>query len=372
MKAGRCEESCRSTVLSQLSKVKDYRDVQQLCALACRYAQAGDAGAKRALYSSFERFVGVDNHGIERELMLVDGASGLRKVGDRIGRELLKGGDDWKLHVEGIWWNAKDLLGAGAARRALNDGSRYARVFLERALVIEASNVKVRRSRLARLKAEGPNRQTWGEFRSALENLGVRSVSPNVFARHATAEELRSAYAALATERRPLQLSKLLHVFARRRPPIWKPFLLTFARSSDDSVQRFIWEVLAHFRRPEVRRLALAAARRRRDVANGSLSLFEKNYSRGDLDLILAALSGVNRNESHGVGMSVLDIAKGNTDKALAPAYVAAYELTPCALCRTGLFKKLLSLKSAPEWMLEECLEDTDEDTRALARKAAR
>ncbi len=374
MRAGRVEDRYRSTVLRELAKAKDYRVAQQLSALTCLFAEGGDAQAKKALYAAFNRFVGEDHHEIEREIMLLDGPKGLLNVGDRIGRELLKGGDQWKLHVDSIWWNAKDIFGAGGARRTLKGGSRHAKKFLDSALMSEALNRKERRVRQARLKADGPTRKTWAEFRSDLENLPVRSVSPFVFAKHATAGELCSAYAALSIERRPLQLSKLLHVFVRRPPPTWKPFLLKFARSSDDSTQGFAWDVLAHFRRPEVRRLALAAARRRRDVANGALSLFGKNFRRGDADLILAAVSGSwkKSEDRHCVVMSVDDIAKGKEVRKLAPVYIAAYGLTPCALCRTDMFKKLLQLKAAPEWMISECVEDADAKTRSLAKGAAK
>lgn len=374
MRAGRCEDRYRSTILRGMATVNEYRLGQQLSALTYRFARVGDAQARKALYAAFNRFVGVDHHEIEREIMLLDGVKGLQKVADRIGRELSQGGDAWTLHVESIWWNAKDVFGAAKVRRALMRGSRLGKIFLERALMIEGSNKKDRRARLSRLKIEGPKRKTWAEFRSDLENIKVRSVSPFLFAKHATSKELRSAYEALAIERRPLQSAKLLHVFVRRRPPIWKPFLLAFARSSDDSVQGFAWEVLAHFRRPEVRRLALAAARRRRDVANGALCVFGKNYRRGDRDIILAALSGVwkDHDEEHCIAMSVLAIAEGNMDRTLAPVYSEAYGLTPCALCRKDLFKKLQSMKSAPEWMSEECVEDALDDTRSLARKAVK
>lgn len=374
MRAGRSEGRYRSTVLRELSKVKEYRDAQQLSALAYRFARGRDQQAKRALYAAFNRFVGSDHHEIEREIMLLDGVKGLQKVAERIGGELSKGGDAWALHVEGVWWYAKDIFGAARARRALMRGSRRGKLFLERALMIEVSNKKERRARLARLKVEGPKRKTWAEFRSDLENIKVRSASPHLFAKQATSKELRSAYEALSIERRPLQSAKLLHVFVRRPPPTWKPFLLTFARSSDDSVQGFAWEVLAHFRRPEVRRLALAAARRRLDVANGALSLFKKNFHPGDSELILAAVSGKwkDRDEAHCVVMSVLDIAGGKPSKALAPVYLEAYEQSPCALCRAQLFGRLRQLKAAPEWMFAECLEDTDEKTRSLAKGNAR
>lgn len=372
LRAARCEGRHRAAILNSLSKVTDYRDAKQLSALACRYALAGDAAAKRRLYAASERFVGVDNHGIERELMRLDGTRALKQVADRIGKELAKGGDDWKFRVRSIWWNAKNILGAGASARALAGGGSRARLFLKRALAIEASDRIEDRTRKARLKAEGPKRKTWLEFRSDLETKGS-SASPYLFARHATAGELRDAYKALANEKRTLQAGKLLQVFNSRRPPSFEPFLLKFSRSSDEFVQNCAWNALAHFRRPEVRGLALTAARRRCNVGNGSLSLFAKNYRSGDAGLILEAVSGSwDPDTAHCVGMSVLGVAKVHADRSLAPAYAACYEFNPCALCRRDFFKKLLSLKSAPSWMIQECRDDTDSDTRSLANGAAK
>jgi len=372
LRAGRCEGRHRAAILSALSKVTEYRDAKQLSALACRYALAGDAAAKRHLYAAFERFVGIDNHGIERELMRLDGIRALKKVADRIGKELAKGGDDWKFRVRSIWWNAKNILGAGVSARALAGGGSRGRLFLKRALAIEASDRIESRERKARLKAEGPKRKTWAEFRTDLETKGL-SASPYLFARYATAGELRDAFKALASEKRIVQMGKLLQVFNTRRPPSWKPFLLTFVRSSDEFVQNRAWDALAHFRRPEVRRLALAAARRRHDVGNGSLALFAKNYRIGDAGLLLEAVSGSwDSDAAHCVGMSVLDVAKAHADRSLGAVYAACYESNPCALCRRDFFKKLLSLKSAPAWMIQECRDDTDSDTRSLAKGAAR
>lgn len=373
MRAGRCEGRHRAAVLAALARSKEYRDLQQLSHLAYRYARAGDAAAKKALYAAFERLVGSDHHGIERELMRVDGTAALRRVADRVGKELAKGGDQWEFGVGRIWRHAKDEIGAAAASRALKGGNSRTRLFLERARSIDKFYREERLKGEMRRKTEGEKRRTWADLKSELDGPRVFAAPTRWFAMRASDGDLKAAFAALEAERRPLQAGKLLQVFVTKRPPEWKPFLLKFTRSRDEYTPSRAWDVLAHFRRPEMRRLAVKAAKRRRDVANGSLTLFKKNYRRGDHRLLTAAMSGRwHPEEAHCIGMSIRDIAEARADRALAPVFAAAYEMTPCALCRTAFFKDLLRIKAAPDWMIEECVEDTDEGTRSAAKEAVK
>ena len=111
--------------------------------------------------------------------------------------------------------------------------------------------------------------------------------------------------------------------------------------------------------------LAQSRARAGRN-SEGELRLFRNNYEAGDWDVIMEALQMPDdRDALHSLLSDVLDVFECNAESTDLPApLMLVYEHSPCSNCRRRAVKTLLRANQAPEWVIEECRFDVDEDLR--------
>ena len=72
-------------------------------------------------------------------------------------------------------------------------------------------------------------------------------------------------------------------------------------------------------------------------------------------------------NDLHELLMDLLSVFECNGSPESRDPLILVYEHSPCALCRNNSAEALLKCEQVPDWVLEECRFDVDEDTRDFA-----
>jgi hypothetical protein len=98
-----------------------------------------------------------------------------------------------------------------------------------------------------------------------------------------------------------------------------------------------------------------------------AVELLTSNHEDGDFRIIEHALRGtIDVDDLHSISMGVRHLTKVHCPPDAANSLGFLYENGPCSICRGELVERLSALKSVPEWMREECLFDSNPDTRKL------
>jgi hypothetical protein len=134
----------------------------------------------------------------------------------------------------------------------------------------------------------------------------------------------------------------------------------------------FLVQALEDTHRSSVRRLAFGLFEDEERWVLGT-GLLRANFRKGDEAVLLDLLHGRGSAAGHWVHGPVTDIislchAYPKVD--WVPHLLWMYEHNPCAECRGSAVWRLIELGRAPREMLEECLFDSQLDTREEARKA--
>jgi len=127
---------------------------------------------------------------------------------------------------------------------------------------------------------------------------------------------------------------------------------------------------LRHVQSDLVRELALDLIRAG-GADSDAIRLLVKNYGADDHILIESALDRqANENDFHWTAHRAVDVFRANPQApALAPL-LKIYEKCRCSLCRKGAVKIMVERRIIPPPILEECLHDSNEDTRQIASSA--
>ncbi|MDE2509629.1 MAG: hypothetical protein KGL74_00780, partial [Elusimicrobia bacterium] len=362
--AAKEESRFRSSLIKRLRTAKKDYEIRQLLELARGYAAGGDAQIKRELYLCFER--GLDNGRVDgcEEIIAVDGLEGYSRMARAIGRREREGRLKADYAAEYAFYTARERYGTVSARRALRPKN----------LDLSAYRIALRReeNRHAHRKLE---KVTWRILKRRLDETGHGRTEyyglARRFGKSASIKELGRAFEYFLAEEDPARLRTVLGVFNVADIPRYDSKLEMLARHRDPRLRARATGALSRLKHPRVRSLALESLKSRRRLARRGLELFHKNYEDKDGKRILRALKGNWPKEmAHGFVVDLSDLVEGRLPKSLVPAFVRGYDISPCAQCRSAIFRRLLSVKSAPAWMIRECRFDANDGTRELAVKA--
>ena len=342
----------RDAVTAALAALKDPLSwhVDHLCELERRFAKDGNSGARAALEAAVER-IGVG----WRELLLLEGAGVLPRL-FAIWEKL--DGDCWNLMSA-----AEEIVGPETA-----------------ASILEA---EVKHSTpAARLQAE--LQLLHNENTSPRAPVTIEWIKANIeagshqgvmmFGRTASDEDLTQLFQWLLRERRPDQIHCLLWVFRLRKPPDLADRLFELAVSHDERIRYHARVALGHWTAGRVRDLGLQILESQAPgvIEKGMLDLLIHNLQPGDASGIEGRLPR-SPSESHEDDMVVHDIsedliqiAEANGAPELAGCLLWVYERTPCGVCQRSAVKELRRRDALPAYVLQECADDAEPETRAL------
>jgi hypothetical protein len=184
-------------------------------------------------------------------------------------------------------------------------------------------------------------------------------------------DDLEFVFERLLTAREPGIIANYLTIFSNCVVPRFNATLFLLCEHDDESVRRRAFRVVSQCTHPSIRDFAIAQFKQ--GVSNGSVvSLLIKNYQNGDERLLLDSLRlPDDQNELHWLLMHVIEVLEAHPEADCSRLAVIAYALTPCASCRSSAARHLHKQGNAPQWLIDECFHDAEDDTRQLYQTAS-
>jgi hypothetical protein len=355
-------ERFRVPVLHALDDLCDERSACQLCELARRYAEAGDATFRTRLYEIVERKPFAHSLWLgEKEIVALDGEQGFLFAASVRGR--LLAGREWE-------WDDASLSDLAAERL----GEEHVNRLLDASSDESLSRFREHRRQDKQKEAGPPNHRSHKERMAATpvqEILRAAEGDSKCFwfrgwGMYAQEAKLQAVLQRLWTEQEAGVIANLLRVFSARALPEFDARLIELCRHDDEEVQRRAFAALAQNAHSLVREFALTEVQN--GVRDGSVvALFINNFQQGDERRILEAMELPDDEcELHGLLMDVIKALEKNPEADSSRLGVLAYASTPCENCRFYAARLLLNQHAAPAWLIEECQYDSGEDCRAL------
>lgn len=366
------EEFYRQHILEALTEATDDWDEYQLTTLIAGFAQRGYEPARKALYAKFEQQRVSDYWLASEQIINIDGLDGLLYVIEILGARLLH--DPEFVEDDNMIREAYERFGKETVLSTLSEraeSSENVRIYLDQVVSgHKQADTKTRPS-----PRPEPNLENILSQIEGCEDESMIHYSSFVYLRFgqkANNPDIEYLFSRLLVETRLEQLKRYLWIFRRRVVPRLDNRLFELARSSDKEVQEAALSALANIQDSRVRDFALQLVKEQpQSVCQGAIELFVKNYQWGDDTLIESVLDNCNDPEDiHSIGIDLLDLAETQPYHELANCLSWVYEQTPCAHCRKNAVEILIARNLASEALLLECLWDSYEETRDLARKA--
>ncbi|MCA9087248.1 MAG: hypothetical protein KDA90_01295 [Planctomycetaceae bacterium] len=337
----------------------DEHGALQICELARRYAMNGDVRFRKRLYEIVETkpFPDCPTLG-EEEIIELDGEQAFlfaaRVRGERLATR------EWEWDDENLVHHAVERFGEDRISPMLADSAdagikRFYRNWREQ-VKRTSEGVKTHRDRMRSysvddiiMAAHGHDSCYW--FRG--------------WGMQADETALNSVLTSLWEENEPIVITRLLRVFSNRSLPKFDTRLMGLCQHNDKDVRHLAFKALAQNANEAIRTFGLQQLT---SGATGSvISLFVKNFEKGDEKRILEAMSlPEDPCELHGLLMSVINVLEANPAADCCSLAVTVYGSTPCQNCRFYAARLLHRQNVAPEWLIEECRFDADENCRQL------
>ena len=177
---------------------------------------------------------------------------------------------------------------------------------------------------------------------------------------HADSADLKLILESLWSTENPKTISRLLRVFSNRPLPQFDSRLIDLSRHNERDVRRAAFAVLSKNRHAAVRNLALELLAT--DTAGEVVELFVSNFETGDEHRILRELRlPEDLCQKHSLLMDVVKVLEANPEAACRELGLIAYFETPCQMCRFYAARLLYQQQVAPDWLVEECAFDAEE-----------
>ena len=356
----------REKILLSLPTSEYFWDTQQLYELALCWAKQGDREARELIYQTFrkqddnESWLGGDR------IIELDGINGLLAVAEIFGHKLLQDSELWE--DDYLISKAQNLYGVeevnSAIERAAVD-NKAIKAYLD---AVKAHELEIKSYRSQNPKNRYENIKL-DDILQKIESPRGHWYLLNKFGINASDRDIEILFDRLLQETRKEQLRKYLWVFKNRQLPRIDNRLLDLARSEDDDIQFCAIRALANNKNDAIRSLAIDLIQNTQAIGNKLFSLFFANYQKGDAQILESALKqSPDLDYRHAAGMDLMKIIKLQKDPELINCSFWIYENTPCAHCRESILEILIESQQITTDILQECLLDSSEDIRTMAK----
>lgn len=348
-------------VMHALSIADDYWSRVQLFDLARRFAQDGSARARHAIYENCRYHATSNSFPGACSLVDLEGIEGFISAARLIGTFLISA--HGVAYKDDVYSYASGLLGENNVQNALSKS-----VANDSALTIYRNVVQ---KQLRRHRESGFSTMTYRELR---DDLALRS--DQAFRRDLRLWGRRSSFVDMMDAASDFQdafddelILNLLSVFHGIEPPtIILDRLCDLARSDNGNISSAALEVLSNAKGA----LSLELAFELFDggqISRRVLSIFGQHWNTAFLPLILDRLpSRAACNERHMWSEGIADILERVDDGEILDLARWSYDMSPCGLCRHVAVKAILKHERDPTAIARECLHDSYDGTRVLAR----
>jgi len=183
---------------------------------------------------------------------------------------------------------------------------------------------------------------------------------------NATPEQLNEITRSLWNATEATSVACLLRVFSNRPLPEFDARLIELAWHADDSVQRRARIAIAKNSHPLVREFALQELMQEEPPTDVG-SFFIRNFEPGDERRLLSAIAQpLTPDDRHSVITDLLEVLDLNANSTSAELGLVIYGESPCAVCRANAVRLLVRDQATPDWLLEECRDDCEDEIRKL------
>jgi hypothetical protein len=350
----------RDSILTKFQHEIDERNAEVFCELALQYGKTGDEEFKSQLYKFIEKRPFFHSPWLgEEQLLELDGEAAFQFIAKIRGKRLEDQTWDWDDFA--VMDRAIKKLGEPRLRRMLDESSDLATKRFGSAWQNARNSPKVhRQSHIEWARgitvdqviqaAHGADKCYW------LRGWGI----------HADEANTKEIFKRLWTIQDPVVISKLLRVFSNRSMPEFVPRILELCQNADPEVAQRAFVVLAANSHRSIREFALARLESG-ECSVSVVSLFINNYESGDEKRILDRLTLPDDEViRHSLLLKITKILEKNATADCSQLGLIAYTYTPCENCRFFAAKSLRAGGVAPEWLIEECRDDSCKDIRAL------
>jgi hypothetical protein len=358
-------------ILAEISVADDDWSIVQLLNLARLMAENGNDRARRIMYQYLKNVTDDNIHSFAEVIILLDGIDGLIFVAGVLGKRLIN------REGEGLWEDnylirlVKDKYGEEQTGIALQEAAQNdirVKKYLE-AVEIN-SQLRSRRDRKPLDYSEIQemiNEVAKGNKLLAKGNkfLNIRSYLL-VWGKEASTEELEWIAADLLKETDENKLTRYLYIFLYREFPLNYSKLLDLALSQNEEVAVAAIKSLKNIRDSSIHDLAVSLIHKKLFYSE-ALELLVKNYQDNDYLLIEQVIEQeFDSDEFQDIASSIIKIFKHNPTPHSLKTILQIYQKGECSHCREKCVEIMISTKTMPHNIMEECHYDANPYIRKL------
>ena len=187
------------------------------------------------------------------------------------------------------------------------------------------------------------------------------------FAKHAKQEELKSLAHLAIDESSDFIKIALFHVFKFADFPLDIGLLLPYMTSENEDLLEIVVEVLSRIKDKRIHSFAIRLFNDKQ--VENAIALLKTNFEIEDEALIRKHVMRSSR-VTHSIIMSITDIYRNYKSSTCGDILLHLYKNAECSHCRCNIVEIMINNEVIPKNVLKECLYDSYEETRELARKA--
>jgi hypothetical protein len=206
--------------------------------------------------------------------------------------------------------------------------------------------------------------------REAAKNENPRSKMPrfrHLFAKRASDTELAELAYAVSQEDDETVKALLLMMFWLKPFPLGVTLLMEYAQSKNELLAEIAIEKLEVFQDKRIHDFAMRLLQEK-GLNTPALGLLKKNYRKSDDDIVYKLVKKISNIPQHVQG-DIVDIYTHHRSPKALPILLHVYQKGCCTHCRHGIVRAMNHCKVLSNRIVEECLYDSYEDTRKMAKK---
>jgi hypothetical protein len=342
----------------------------QLCDLLRHFALEGSAKARNALYAKYDTCFArlsrrgneyTDEYEFERicvEITSIDGFRAFRRIVEQIGELIIK--TNYKYSFDWFYTNGKNKFGRKRVEKYFHNkaNSEAVEAFLKEIGSFERNTSSTNFS------------PTLDELITACREQGgfrCRGVAIR-FSKTASEDDLNTlAQIALKETDQDIKLG-MLWVFRKRRFPLDEKYVIELAESDNGAIRDIAFEMMSLLPSDRIHDYTVNLIKQKKELEN-ALCLLCHCYKREDETLLIEGVKSISVSYGDGSWHAVFGDLENLIGKIKPSLFIYVYRRTLCSYCRAVLVEKMANKRILPREILEECLYDSNAETRKLAER---
>ncbi len=338
--------------------------IVQLFDLARVMAENGNNRARSVLYQCLKDVSDDNIHCCADQIILLDGIDGLIFVAGVLGERLITRPEENLWEDNYLIRPVKEKFGEEQTAIALQEAAQDS---LRVKKYLEAVEINLQ------LRSNRKNKSVdYIEIQRIIDSLAngkkpyqVRGAL-RIWGKNATQQELEWIAADLLKETDENKLTGYLYIFLCREFPLSYSKLLDLALSPNEEVALAAIKSLKNIRDSSIHDLAVSLIQKKLFYSE-ALELLVKNYQDNDYLLIEQVIGQeYESDEFHHIAYSIIKIFKENQTQLSLNTILQIYQKGECSSCREKCVEIMITTKTIPHNIMEECPYDANPDIRKI------